>query len=487
MTLTNEIIAKRWIGIGGSVLFFLCIAAYAFTNQYLILAIPFVLALLALAIINLKSFYWLFLLTIPFSFTIYFFNGALSTTLPDEPFAWLLLGITICLAAYNYRKFPEWFFRNSITLVIVLQLVWMLVAVAFSEELLPSIKFALARIWYINAYFLLPVLVFRKKKDFKKAFLILLIPITLHALFAFGWHYTKHFNYWLSNKVVQPFYFNHVDYSTVLSMVFPLLYVAWKLSKGRKILRWILGLTILFYIPAIYVASARAAILAVFFAFFMGFMIRKKKATWVMPTSYALLLGLVFFLAHNNYYIKFRFDKKYNATQPTFMDAVTGMFTGKDMSSMERFYRWIAAVRMSTERPLTGVGPNNFYDYYKPHTVSMFATWVSRNEERSTTHNYFLYMLVEQGWPAMILYGLLIALVFAQAQKIYHRTEDPFYKQVVLGLAMVFAAGFVNNFFSELIETHKVGALFYLSVASIIIIGQLSRENKGLNGPCSKN
>lgn len=473
---TNEKIAKQWIGIGGSILFFLCIALYAFTNQYLVLAVPFVLAILTLAILNLKSFYWFFLLTIPLSATIYFFNDSLSTTVPDEPLAWLLLIITICIVAYNRKKFPEWFFRNPITLVIALQLVWMLVAIAFSQEILPSIKFAAARLWFVNAYFLFPVLIFRKKKDFKNAFLILIIPITLHAIFAFCWHYTKHFNYWQSNKVVEPFYFNHVDYSTVLSMLFPLLFVAWKLSKGRKLLRWIIGITILFYIPAIYVAAARAAMLAVLFAVFIGFMIHKKWVNIVMPTAYALLLALVLFLAHDNYFLKYKFNKNFNATQPTFIDAVTGMFTGQDMSSMERFYRWIAAVRMSTDRPIVGVGPNNFYDYYKPYTVSMFATWVSRNDERSTTHNYFLYMLVEQGWPAMILYGILIFLVFSQCQKIYHRTTDPFYKLVILGLAMLFAAGFVNNFFSELIETHKVGALFYISIACIVIIDRLTKN-----------
>lgn len=476
--LSKETLPGRWVGIGGSILFFLCIAIYAFTNLYIVLAVPFVLAVLMLAVLNLKSFYWFFLLTIPFSFTIYFFNNALSTSLPDEPLAWVLLAITLFIAAYHAQRFPEWFFRNPITLVIALQLLWMMVAVIFSQDIFLSLKFAAARFWFVNAYFLFPVLILKEKKDFRKAFLILLIPITLHAVFVFCWHYTKHFNFWESNKVVRPFYFNHVDYSTVLSMLFPLLFTAWKLSKGKKLLRGLIGITILFYIPAIYVAAARAGMLAVVFAFFIGFMIHKKKVNIVMPVCYALMLAGVFFLAHNNYFIKFHFNKKYNATQPTFMDAVTGMFTGKDMSSMERFYRWIAAVRMSEARPITGVGPNNFYDYYKPYTVSMFATWVSRNDERSTTHNYFLYMLVEQGWPAMILYAILIALLFARAQKVYHQTDDPFYKHVVLGCAMLLAAGFVNNFFSELIETHKVGALFYISISCIVIIDRLTKDKQ---------
>jgi O-antigen ligase len=151
-------------------------------------------------------------------------------------------------------------------------------------------------------------------------------------------------------------------------------------------------------------------------------------------------------------------------------------FRGQDMSSMERLYRWIAAVRMSTDRPIVGVGPNAFYYFYKPYAVSSFRTYVSRNTEQSTTHNYFLYMLVEQGWPAMLLYALLLMAFFMVAQRTYHRFKDRFYRYATLGVAMMFAAGFVNNFFSELIETHKVGGLFYLSIGLMVVLAHKSRQ-----------
>ena len=48
---------------------------------------------------------------------------------------------------------------------------------------------------------------------------------------------------------------------------------------------------------------------------------------------------------------------------------------------------------------------------------------------------------------AVILYALLVFFFFYYAQKIYWRLEDRFYKKVVLGIAMMFAAGFINNFF----------------------------------------
>jgi O-antigen ligase len=468
----------------GCVIFLVFIALFGYTNNFLFLGAPFGIALIAWAILNLRSFYWFFIFTIPLSATIYLLGGGVSTTIPDEPLMWLLLLLSLCMVAYNYKSFPQWFFRHPLTLIVIFQFVWLTIALVFSENFLLSLKFYVAKIWFLNAYFLLPALIFQKKSHFRTAFLLFIIPTTLHAVFVLSWHYSVGFDFEKSNTVVHPFYQNHVDYSTVLSMLFPLLLVAYQLCKGKQVLRWILGLAILFYIPAIYFASARAAILAVAFAMIMAFAVRKKIAQWIMPAGFVLLGCMLYFLAQNNTYLNYSTNKSQNYTQSSFKDAVAGVFNGEDMSTSERYYRWIASIRMSKDRPVTGVGPNNFYDYYKSYTVSSFQTWVSYNEERSTTHNYFLFMLVEQGWPAMLLYAALVITFFYQGQRIYHQAKDPFYKKVCMGLIMMFAAGFVNNFFSELLETHKIGALFYWSISLLIIVGHLSwKENNRLRDP----
>ena len=78
----------------------------------------------------------------------------------------------------------------------------------------------------------------------------------------------------------------------------------------------------------------------------------------------------------------------------------------------------------------------------------------------------------------MLLYALLIPVVIGVAQRTYHRFRDPFNKRCTLGLVMMFAAAFVNNFFSELTDTHKVGALFYISMALIAVLSFKSRESQ---------
>lgn len=459
------------------------IGTYILTAHIAALAIPFLGIGIYWMFTDLKSFYWLFILSIPFSVQIYLAGRSLSTTLPDEPLMWIFVGITGLLWAHNKELLPKWYVNHPLFLIIILQFIWLVISVIYSLNHFYSIKFLLAKIWFLNAFIIFPAWIISQPKDLKRMVTLFTVPIVLHSFFVFAYHYSLDFGFVASNKVVHPFYFNHVDYSTILSCIFPILIATYRLGRDKFnfFIKVVLVSIILFMLPAIYFASARAAILAIVFAMLIWAGLKYKFAKWILPLGLSLVVLIFSLLIHNNNYLSLRPDKNENASQETFVEAITGMFSGKDMSSMERIYRWIASVRMVPEHPVTGVGPNNFYDHYKNHTVSSFETWVSDNPERSTTHNYFLFLLVEQGIPAMLLYGVLVIMFFSRCQKLYHQTERRDYQIYVTTIAMVMAANFVNNFFSELIETHKVGAVFYLNIASLIIVDrwiQLEKKNK---------
>ncbi len=469
----------RWLLPAGLAVALLSTLLFAATGQHLLLAVPFVMMYMVLITLNWKLAYWILLFSIPVSIHLEFYNATLSTSAPDEPMMWMFLGLFIVMLAANPRLLPEWWWRNPIVLVIVLQYLWLIVAVIYTREPLISTKFLAAKTWFLASFFIFPILVFSEKKDFKLAFRIFLIPLVITMLVILFRHYQYSFNFRKVEKAISPIYYNHVEYSTVISMFFPLLCMVYPLTKGKKPwMRFLILLAILFFLPVIYLTYARAAMVAVVFAACVGIAIRMRLANLIMPAFFALLILVIGYMVNNNRYIDFRPNYERTYMHGNFTSHMLATFRGQDMSSMERLYRWIAAVRMSKEEPVTGYGPNSFYHYYKPHAVSSFRTYVSRNVERSTTHNYFLLMLVEQGWPAMILYATLVMVVFAQAQKIYHRFKgrDRFYEYATLGIVMMFAAGFINNFFSELIETHKVGALFYIGIALLVVLDRKSKQ-----------
>lgn len=465
---------ERKILIWTTVVLLLSIAIGTYFSFYWIFVLPFLAFGAFWAIVDWKSFYWFFLFCIPFSMQVYL-PGGLATTLPDEPIMWFFLLVSLFMLATQKKYIPEWFLKHKITFWVCIHFLWMTVAVVLSEIFLPSLKYFLAKAWYLNAFFILPVLFFKDKADFIRAFKLIYIPFVIIFVFIFIRHSTLDFGFVESNKAARPFFFNHVDHSTILSMTLPMFIIAFQLVKKLNT-RLLLLLIIIFLVPALMAAQARAAMLAVIFALLLWFAFRKKIGHWIMPSFYAMVFAIVTFVVYDNNYVNFRPDFRQTYTQANFSSLIKATVAGKDMSSMERLYRWIASARMSTERPLTGVGPNNWYEFYKPHAISEFKTYVSRNPERSTTHNYFIFMLTEQGWPALIIYGILIWVVINYSHKLYHRIKDDFYKKVTLGLAMTFGAGFVNNFFSELLETHKIGALFFMSMSLLIIVDHLSKK-----------
>jgi O-antigen ligase len=478
---------SKWFLRGSLAMLIVFIALFALTGDYFVFAGAFAYVFIVLLGINWKTAYWILLFCIPPSVQIFFASGSLSACLPDEPMMWLFFLLFVFMWAKNPSIIPQWWWRNPLVLVVALQFLWLIVAVIFSLEFFYSLKFLIAKSWFLVCFFILPLWVFTGKKDYKVALILMLIPILITSVIILARQSIHNFDFRDVENAIRitnsfGLYYNHVDYSTVLSMFFPLLCVAYPLTKGKSmLLRGSLLLIILFFLPTIYLTYARAAMIALFFALFIYVAIRVKLVNYIMPVFYGIFIFLVVYMVRDNKYIDFRPDYQHTYMHKNFLDHMIATFKGQDMSSMERVYRWVAGARMSVDRPITGYGPHSFYYYYKPYAVSSFRTYVSRNIEHSTTHNYFLLMLVEQGWPAMILYAILVMVFFAMAQKTYHRFKDKFYKQCTMGVTLMFAAGFINNFFSELLETHKVGSLFYLSLALLVILDKKSKDSLNLD------
>lgn len=471
-------ISDRVLRIIGLAVLFLGVMLYAYTQNPKTILLPLGFIYVLLLLVNWKVAYFLFLFTIPISMD-YQITGSLSTSLPDEPMMWIFMFMLpfIFLQDPKILGRGDWW-KDPIVTVITLQFVWLIVAVIFSKELVLSLKFMAAKTWFLISFFVLPYYVFRKKSDYRNAFLLFLAPLVVTMIIIMIRHAARGFEFRRVEYAIGDLYYNHVEYSALISMFFPLLLVAIPMSRKWRnpFVNIILVALIAFFLPAIYLTFARAAVLAVIFAIGVAIAIRLKLANLIMPVFIAFIAFILVLMAKDQRYINFRPNYEKTYMHNNFTEHIVATFRGEDMSSMERLYRWIAAMRMSAEEPVKGWGPNAFYYYYKPYAVSSFKTYVSRNTEKSTTHNYFLYMLVEQGWPAMILYTVLIMVAIAQAQKTYHRFKDPFYKYCTLGAIMIFGAGFVNNFFSELLETHKVGALFYISLALLVVLRKKSLD-----------
>lgn len=477
-TLQHKKAMPKWLDLVALITLLGSIAVAAATDFYAAVALPFGLLFIAWIVINWKSYYWFFIFSIATTGIATIGSGVMY--LPLMPFSIISALLALALLLYNRQLVYENFYRHPLTLIIFLQYFWLVISVIFSEIPIPSIKYLGVNTIQLLSFVILPMMVLKKKEDWMKLCKILLISFTLIATYVFIRHALKNFTYLYTNVAVKPFFYNHVDHGCLMSMLVPIPYMLWRHTDRSKVwTRRFYLLLFAFFIVCTYLTFARAAILAVAFAFVIIYAIKKKLVNWLMALFFLATSSIATYLIVNDNYKHFKPNYEQTYSRHSFDDLLKATFMGGDMSSMERFYRWIASARMSTEKPFTGVGPNNFYDFYKPHAVQMFRTYVSRNEEKSTTHNYFIFMLVEQGWPAMILYGILIWTLFYQAQKVYHKTKNILYRRMALVAAMVIAAFFINNLFSELLQTYKIGAIFYLAVMLIYWVGnQIKKEEK---------
>ncbi|MFN8237818.1 MAG: O-antigen ligase family protein [Chitinophagales bacterium] len=173
------------------------------------------------------------------------------------------------------------------------------------------------------------------------------------------------------------------------------------------------------------------------------------------------------YMLYNNNYLKYSPDYEHTIYHDELGEHLTSTFEMEDMSTVERFYRWIAAVKLFKEHPFVGVGPNNFVSNYKQYTVTAYETYISDNDEKSTVHNYFLLLLTEQGLPALLLYIVLIGIVLLTAEKIYGLSDTENQKYIAV-VTLCIVAFLLNNTLSDLVEANKVGSLFLICLGILV-------------------
>jgi O-antigen ligase len=261
----------------------------------------------------------------------------------------------------------------------------------------------------------------------------------------------------------------------MLMTLVPVLWLA--RQRANRTLGWDLAIACI--LAALYFSFARGAWLALIVGLLAYLLLQKRLLVYGYAMTLLLLFAVFIWLKQDDRYLQYAPDYKTTIFHPEFSEHWRATYQGKDVSTVERFYRWIAGVRMIEEKPITGFGPSSFYSTYRPYTVPAYRTWVSNNPQKSTIHNYFLLTAVEQGIPGLILFLLLFGAILFYAERIYHTGQADWQRQMAAGIGVIVVMLGVVNFWSDLIETDKIGSLFFLSISLLLI---LDGERSGRTG-----
>lgn len=460
-------------------LFILLAGASVFTELYYLAVLPFVVLLVYTGWRSVNFLFLLLLFSLPFSVE-YNFSETLGTDFPDEFLMILVSSFFFCFWVYKPAILPRGLLQHPLILVLLLNVCWAMISTIFSTEPLISFKFLLAKGWYLGAFVLAPLIAFNAKQFIQKAIGAVVIAMILVAMITLMRHYQYGFGFAGINKALQPFFRNHVNYSAMLVCIIPIVFMYWRsLKKGN--IKIFTGLILIVLLVALYFSYARGAWLALIIGILAGWLLKRKLLVATYVIVIILILTSLFWIKSNDRYLQYAHDYKTTIWHENFREHLTATYHLKDVSTAERFYRWIAGIRMIKDNWLTGFGPNSFYNNYKPYSIPAFKTWVSDNKEHSTVHNYFLLIAIEQGIPGLIIFLLLTGAMLYYAQHLYHRIKDNFYKTVSVVAGVILMMILTVNFLSDLIETDKIGSLFFLCL-SILVVTDINTRHQNISG-----
>lgn len=447
-------------------LFILCLLAAVWYETWYLMTIPFAGLFFYVGWQYNNALFFLLLLSLPFSAEIPI-TSSLGTDFPDELLMLFTAGLFFCYWLYSPKVLSRTIIQHPLILLLLISFGWSIVSAAFSAYPVISLKFLLAKCWYFGAFVLAPLIVFRNKETIKKAMLILAIAMLLLTLITMVRHYKFGFSFAGINDALKPFFRNHVNYSAMLVCIIPVFFGFYKLTQPGRV-KNLLVVIIAGLVVALFFSYARGAWLALVVGMVAWWLIKKKMILVTFLMAILVTVASLFWIKADDRYLAYAHDYRTTIFHENFGEHLRATYQFKDVSTAERFYRWITGVRMIKENPLTGFGPATFYNTYKPYAIPAFKTWVSNNPEHSTVHNYFLMITVEQGIPGLLFFLLLTGAMLYYAQLLYHRVKDPFYKIVAITTGVVTVMILVINFLSDMIETDKVGSLFFLCLSMLI-------------------
>lgn len=423
---------------------------------------------------NPRHFYLVFFLLLPFSVELEL-PGGFGTDLPAEPLMLILTMVALIYIIKNITRETTGFVRHPITLMLILHVFWIVFASIFSTHGFISAKFSIAKVWYVLPFFFLPPLLLDNEKQYYKLFSFLTVGLLISVAYVMLRHASMGFSFDSINKAVRPIYRNHVSYGVLLVEVLPFyVYIMYRTRKWP--LLKMAGL--IFILLAIYLTYTRAAHISVFLGLGAYFVIKYNLAKPAIAVGLALILSLSIYLSVGNNYLNIAPDYNKAVEHKKFDNLVEATYKMEDISTVERFYRWIAGVNMVRAKPLIGFGPGTFYSEYKPYTVTSYKTYVSDNPDQSGVHNYYLMTAAEQGLPGMLIFLGLCLISIVYGERLYHSLSERNEKMLIMATTVCFVLILAVLLINDLLEAVKIGPFFFLCLSILVYYDQKLKQAK---------
>ncbi len=452
-----------------SFLFIMTNTALIALEQYWFAAVPFALALLMLAFVATDKLMWVIVFTTPLSLNLEELEfGGIGMFLPTEP---LLFGVLIIfsLKLLYDRTFDKEVLKHPLSIAILINLSWLFITTLTSTMPIVSIKFLLARSWFVVAFFYIGSQLFKKEQNIRTFFWLYLIPLTGVAIYTFIHHSLYSFEERPAHWVMQPFFKDHTVYGAVLAMMFPTLLCLISLKRYRRF-RPILVIMLTALSLGIIFSYGRAAWISLVAAFAVSliFLLRLKTSFVLSSAGFLAIVAGIFW----SDIVDVLEENKQDSTSENLTEHVQSITNiSTDASNLERINRWNSAIEMFERKPIFGWGPGTYAFQYAPFQSSEDLTIISTNAgDMGNAHSEFIGPLAEAGVFGTLTFALIIILFYVRASKLYFRLPKGEKRTIVFYTILAFTSYIINGTLNNFLDTDKASVPFWAFIAIITVL-----------------
>lgn len=459
---------------------FLGLLGYAIWNEiWYIYLIPPALIVLFVAVFYTEYTFFFIIAMTPLSMNIEEYVDGFGLFLPTEP---LLFGtmMLLMLQSLHSRVFPSYLWKNPLVWIVLLYLIWLLITSVTSEHPFVSVKFLLARLWFIIPMLFYGSAVFYDPKKIRLFLWLFIVGMVLVILYTVGQHATYRFGEKESHWVMWPFFKDHTIYGALVALVTPLVFALYFSKKHTPLIQFILIGFIVIILLGLFFSYTRAAWLSVFLCLGVWALIHFKVRFSVVASAVLILLGFVWF-SWDGIQQELARNKSEHTTEEfgERLQSATNVTT--DASNLERINRWSCAIAMFEERPLTGFGPGTYAFEYARFQDPENLTIISTNfGTMGNAHSEYLGPLAETGLPGMLLILLLVCTIFYKGIRVYHSLpkQEHELRVLILGMILSLSTYFIHGLLNNYLDTDKAAVPIWAMCAIFIAMEGRLREGK---------
>ena len=395
--------------------------------------------------------------------------GGIGVSLPTEP---IMVGLTLLFLiklGLERNIIEPRIWRHPITWVISAQLIWMAVCILPSTMPMVSVKYMLARLWFVTTMYFMVSRLFETPRNIHRFMWAYMSGMAIVVIYTLVRHAQLGFEHDPAHWVMTPFFKDHTSYGAILAFFLPFSFSTVSFpsySVGRKLMAALLF--VLLTVGLIF-SYTRAAWLSLIGALGMFLILRLRIPMWLLALGLVAGGGVLWTQQEQ---ITIALERNRDESSDDLGKHVKSISNiSSDASNLERINRWNSALRMWKERPVFGWGPGTYMFQYAPFQAAEDRTIISTNfGVQGNAHREYFGPLSEQGVLGMLLMLALVVVTTYTVLRLYPRMPAGADRRILmsafLGLVTYYLHGALNNF----LDVDKASVPFWAFTMLVVLM-----------------